>query len=96
LSVQRSVSVPLGITTPDQPNISSTIWRTVSDQKNLIYYFDSATRPNTFWISLAKLDLRPGAPVKKLTIQNGEVFSGEVADQFKESQPFRFLPASPN
>jgi hypothetical protein len=45
---------------------------------------------------LAKLDLRPGAPVKKLTIQNGEVFSGEVADQFKESQPFRFLPASPN
>jgi choloylglycine hydrolase len=96
LSVQRSVSVPLGITTPDQPNISSTIWRTVSDQKNLIYYFDSATRPNTFWISLAKLDLRPGAPVKKLTIPNGEVFSGEVADQFKESQPFRFLPASPN
>jgi penicillin V acylase-like amidase (Ntn superfamily) len=95
VSVQRSVSVPLGITTPDQPNISSTIWRTVSDQKNLIYYFDSATRPNTFWISLAKLDLRPGAPVKKLTIQNGEVFSGEVADQFKESQPFKFLPASP-
>jgi penicillin V acylase-like amidase (Ntn superfamily) len=96
LGVQRSVSVPLGITTPDQPNISSTIWRTVSDQKNLIYYFDSATRPNTFWISLAKLNLRPGAPVKKLTIQNGEVFSGEVADQFKESQPFKFLPASPN
>ena len=26
LGVQRAVSVPLGITTPDQPNISSTIW----------------------------------------------------------------------
>jgi penicillin V acylase-like amidase (Ntn superfamily) len=47
------VSVPLGISTPDQPNISSTIWRTVSDQKNLIYYFDSATRPNTFWVSIS-------------------------------------------
>jgi choloylglycine hydrolase len=32
LSVIRAVGVPLGITTPDQPNISSTIWRTVSDQ----------------------------------------------------------------
>ena len=31
MSVQRAVSVPLGITTPDQPNISSTIWRTVAD-----------------------------------------------------------------
>ncbi len=96
LSVQRAVSVPLGITTPDQPNISSTIWRTVADQKNLIYYFDSATRPNTFWIALAKADLKPGSPVRKLTISNGEVFSGEVSGQFKEAQPFMFLPAKPS
>lgn len=95
LSVQRAVSVPLGISTPDEPNISSTIWRTVSDQKNLIYYFDSATRPNTFWVALAKLDLRPGAPVKKLTIAHGEVFSGEVSGEFKDAEPFKFLPAKP-
>lgn len=95
LSVQRAVSVPLGITTPAEPNIASTLWRTVSDQKNLVYYFNSATRPNTFWVSLTKLNLKPGAPVKKLTIQNGEVFSGEVADQFKDAEPFKFLPASP-
>lgn len=96
MSVMRAVSVPLGLTTPDQPNISSTIWRTVSDQKNLVYFFDSATRPNTFWVSLAKLDLKPGAAVKKLTIQNGEVFSGEVAGDFKPAEPFKFLPATPN
>jgi len=95
LSVQRAVSVPLGISTPNEPNISSTIWRTVSDQKNLIYYFDSATRPNTFWIALAKADLKAGSPVKKLTIANGEVFSGEVSGQFKEAEPFTFLPAKP-
>ena len=94
LSVQRAVSVPLGISTPDQPNIASTIWRVAADQKNLLYYFDSATRPNTFWVSLAKLNLKPGAPVRKLTIQNGEVFSGEVAEQFKDAAPFKFLPAS--
>ena len=33
-SVMRNVSVPLGISTPDEPNIASTRWRTVSDQKN--------------------------------------------------------------
>jgi choloylglycine hydrolase len=95
MSVQRAVSVPLGITTPGEPNISSTIWRTVSDQKNLIYYFDSATRPNTFWVSMSKLDLKPGASVKKLTIENGEVFSGEVSDKFLNAKPFGFLPAEP-
>lgn len=95
MSVMRAVSVPLGITTPDQPNISSTIWRTVADQKNLVYYFDSATRPNTFWVSLARVDLKPGAPVRKLAIQDGEVFSGETATLFKQAEPFRFLPAKP-
>jgi choloylglycine hydrolase len=95
MGVMRSVSVPLGITTPDQPNISSTIWRTVSDQKNLVYFFDSATRPNTFWVSFSKLDLKAGAPVKKLTIQDGEVFSGETAGAFKAAEPFKFLPATP-
>lgn len=95
LSVQRAVSVPLGIGTPEKPNISSTIWRTVSDQKNLVYYFDSATRPNTFWVSLKELDLGPGAKVRKLTIQHGEVFSGEVSKAFADADPFPFLPAEP-
>jgi len=95
LGVVRSVSVPLGITTPDQPNISSTLWRTVSDQTHRVYYFDSATRPNTFWVSLDKLDLKPGAPIRKLTIANGEVFSGEVAGEMKESPALHFLPATP-
>ena len=95
LSLQRAVSVPLGISTPNEPNISSTIWRTVADQKNLIYYFDSATRPNTFWIELAKIDLKTGAPVRKLIVSHGEVFSGEVSGQFKDAEPFKFLPAQP-
>jgi choloylglycine hydrolase len=34
LGVIRSVSVPLGITTPGQPNIASTLWRIAADQKN--------------------------------------------------------------
>jgi penicillin V acylase-like amidase (Ntn superfamily) len=89
----RSVSVPLGIRTPGQPNLSSTIWRTVSDQKNLIYYFDSSTRPDTFWVSFSKLNLKPGAPVMKLTIDNGQVYSGETAAAFVPTPSFKFMPA---
>lgn len=44
-SVIRSVSVPLGYTTPDKPNIANTIWRTVFDQKRRVMFFDSATSP---------------------------------------------------
>lgn len=91
LSVMRSVSVPLGITTPGEPNIASTLWRTVADQKNRVYFFDSATSPNTFWVPLADLDLSEGSPVKKLTVAGGAVFSGNAAKEFVEAQPFTFM-----
>lgn len=90
-SVMRAVSVPLGITTPEQPNIASTIWRTVSDHTNLVYYFDSATRPNAFWVDFANLKLNPGAPIKKLTLQGGEIYAGEVSANFQNSESFKFL-----
>ncbi len=95
LSVQRAVSVPLGFSTPDEPNISSTIWRTISDQKNLLYAFDAATRPNTFWVPLNELALEAGSQVKKLPLQNGEVYAGNVAPQFEAASLFAFLPAKP-
>ena len=48
-SVIRNASVPFGISTPGQPNISSTLWRTVSDHKNRRYYFFESDRsPNVF------------------------------------------------
>ena len=55
-SVIRNTSVPLGITTPNEPNISSTRWRTVSDQKNKVYFFESTIQPNVFWVNLQDVD----------------------------------------
>ncbi len=91
--VIRSVSVPLGITTPGQPNIASTLWRTVSDHKTKVYYYDSATSPTTFWVPLAELDLKEGAPVKKLTLTGRKTYSGSAASKFESAQPFEFLSA---
>ncbi len=90
-SVIRGVSVPLGITTPEQPNISSTVWRVVADHKNKIYYFDSATSPNVFWIPMAELDLKEGASIKKLTLTGGQIYSGNTVKNLEASKPFEFL-----
>jgi penicillin V acylase-like amidase (Ntn superfamily) len=91
--VIRNASVPLGITTPGEPNISSTIWRTVSDHKNKRYFFESARSPNVFWVNLADLNFAAGQPVKKLTLTGGAVFAGNAAAQFKPAEAFKFLPA---
>jgi len=92
LSVMRSVSVPLGITTPGQPNIASTLWRTVADQKNKVYFFDSSTSPNAFWVPLADIDFSPGAPVRKLSVAGGAIYAGNAAADFVDAKPFAFMP----
>lgn len=93
LGVIRSVSVPLGISTPGKPNIASTFWRTLSDHKTQVYYFDSAASPNICWVDLNELDFNKGAPVKTLKVSNGSIYLGNVTNQFKPAQIFKFLPA---
>ena len=90
-SVIRNASVPYGISTPDSPEISTTQWRTVSDSKNLTYFFESSLTPNTFWVNLQDMNLSKGAPVLKLSLANGETYKGNTINNFKVSQPFKFL-----
>lgn len=95
-SVIRNVSAPLGVSIPGQPNIASTLWRTVSDHKNLRYYFESTRSPNVFWVNLTEMDFAAGQPTKKLTLTDGAVFAGNAAAQFKVTPPFAFLAAEVN
>lgn len=93
-SVIRNVSVPFGISTPDEPNISSTRWRTVSDHKRKLYFFESALTPNVFWVDLTKMDLsETSGKVLKLDLGKNQshVYSGMANDQFKVAKPFKFL-----
>jgi penicillin V acylase-like amidase (Ntn superfamily) len=96
MSVMRTVSTPYGLHTPGEPNNSSTLWRTVADPKNLVYFFDSATSPNAFWVDFSDLDFKQGAPVKKLTMAGGKVYAGNVASKLEPAQPFQWLQASPS
>jgi penicillin V acylase-like amidase (Ntn superfamily) len=90
LSLMRSIGTPLGFSLADQPWVSSTIWRTVSDSTNRIVLFDSAMAPATFWVNLDDLDFKPGAPVRKLVLAGGKTYSGNATDKFVEAKPFIF------
>jgi choloylglycine hydrolase len=93
-SIIRNASVPFGLTTPEQPNISSTRWRTVIDHKRKLYFFESALTPNTFWVDLKKIDFSPGTgKVKKLDLGENQnhTFAGDATGAFKESSPSNFL-----
>ena len=93
-SVMRNASVPLGISTPDQPNIASTIWRTVSDQKNKVYYFESTSSPSIIWVKLEKIDFSKTSGVRKLKLVGNPDLGGDQTANFKPAAPFKFL--SPN
>ncbi len=93
-SVIRNVSVPYGISTPDQPNISSTRWRTVADQVRKLYFFESALTPNTFWVDLNDIDFSAGTgKVMRLHLgpNQSRTFSGNATGKFEVAAPFRFL-----
>lgn len=93
-SVIRNASVPFGITTPDQPNISSTRWRTVVDHKRKLYFFESALTPNTFWVNLNEIDFaKETGKVKKLDLgpNQDHTFAGDATKDFRETPPFKFL-----
>lgn len=93
-SVIRNVSVPFGLNTEEEPNISSTRWRTVVDHQAQLYFFESAISPNVFWVDLKKIDFSPGLEnVKKLDLgpNQSHIYSGEVSSEFVVTKPFPFL-----
>lgn len=90
-SVIRNCSVPFGISSETEPNISSTRWRSVADHKNKVYYFETVLTPNTFWVDLNQLDLSEGAKTMKLDLTGFATFNGLANSKFKETSPFKFL-----
>lgn len=90
-SVMRNVSVPRGISTPDKPNISSTIWRTVSNHKTRIYFYESTLSQSLLWVRLSEIDFQAGTGVRKLTLVGKPDLGGDQTNGFVKSEPFRFL-----
>jgi penicillin V acylase-like amidase (Ntn superfamily) len=90
-SVMRNASVPRGISTPSQPNISSTIWRTVADHKNRVYFFENTASPSLLWVTLDQINFKAGSGVKKLTMVGKPDLAGNQSANFEKAEPFKFL-----
>ena len=85
-SIIRNLSAPISVAVTDRPNVASTLWRSVADLKNKVYFFESTDRPNIFWVDMNLLDLKAGAPVKKLPLANNEIYAAEVSKNFVDSK----------
>lgn len=94
-SVIRNASAPYGVSIPGAPNLSTTRWRVVADQKSMIFYGESATSPNVFWVDFKNLDFSEGAHVRKLDlgVDMARILAGEASSQFVPAQPFGFMKA---
>lgn len=92
-SVVRNASAPYGVSTPGAPNLSTTRWRVVADHKGMVFYGESATSPNVFWVDMKKLDFSEGRPVRKLDLgmDMNRILTGEASSQFVPAKPFDFM-----
>ena len=81
LSLMRGVSTPYGLVfDTEHLNNTSTLWRTISDVKNGIFYFDSALLPLTFKIDLNQVDFTKS---KVISPYKDNIPQGDITDLFK-------------
>ena len=90
-SVMRNVSVPLGIKLPGQPNIADTLWLTVSDHKNRVYYYQDTNSPGILWAKLGELDFKEGSGARRLQLDGNPDISGDQTANFKPAEPFKYM-----
>lgn len=93
LTVMHNAAVPNGITTPDKPYISSTQWISMSDHKNLVFYFEPIMDMQLFWVDLRRVNFAAGAEEQVLQLDGRtESFVGDATDRFTPAaKPFSFL-----
>lgn len=92
MSVVRNVSVPYGISMPDNPYISSTRWRVIADQKNLKYYYENTVPMFMFYIDMNKIDFSEGSGERVLKLSDNSVYKDDATEHIKPAEtPFSFL-----
>jgi choloylglycine hydrolase len=90
-SVMRNVSVPIGIKIPGQPNVADTLWLTVADQKNKVYYYQDTNSPGIIWTKLSELDFSEGSGPRKLHLDGNPDTTGDQTKNFRPAELFTFM-----
>jgi choloylglycine hydrolase len=89
----RAVSVPMEPINIKTPNITPTLWRTIADTKDKVYYYESATDGKFFWVDLTQLDLSSKGQTMQLPMVgvNWTEQVGDMTDNFEKATPFKFM-----
>ena len=89
----RAISTPLGMTDPEHPNISPTLWRSVLDCGSKVYYFETFLMPSVMWVDLNKVDFKEGSGVRKIPISGrvDAILAGDVTAKFVPAEPIRWM-----
>ena len=95
--IARSVATAMPFAEPNVVNVYDiTGWATVADLKTKRFYIDVPRLLGPYYVDLAKLDLNPGSPARKLTIatSNGQEkpatvapHSGDMTQKMEVSKP---------
>ncbi len=81
LSLMRGVSTPFGVMFDTKHmNNTSTLWRTVTDVKNGIFYFDSALKPLTVKVNFNQVDF---TKEKAVNLYQEKVQLGDITALFQ-------------
>jgi choloylglycine hydrolase len=89
MSIMRNTSSPFGEPDPKKPNISTTMWRTIDDQKSLVMFYESTISPNMIWIDMKKFDFAKGSEVKTLSAEDYSLV-GDVTKVFTKRKAIEF------
>ena len=87
------MAAPLGANDPEWPNISATIWRTIGDCTNKLYFLEFCDMPKVVWVSLQNPDLKEDASVRMFNLASHLAAAGEVSGKFKPDKPIEFRKA---
>ncbi|MBI6630065.1 linear amide C-N hydrolase [Pontibaca salina] len=90
-SLIRAIGVPVGMKDPDHPNISMTLWRTVADQENKTWYFESVIDPSVLWVDLDGIDFSEGSGTRTIPLGRDTRLAGEVSAEFEPAEPIAWM-----
>lgn len=90
MSVMNNTAQPAATINPEVPNISPTIWQTLANNTNKVYYFKGSNLPSAVWINFKDLNVANGAPTLKVRLQNNMQLSGSLKNNLVKAPPLVF------
>lgn len=85
-SLIRNLSTPLNVKTLDNPFLSSTLWRTVSDQKNKRLFLETTRSIYPIYVDLPELFQKIGTTTHKLVLLEPPKVEGGERVELQEEQ----------